>query len=43
MTSTSGGFTAWFTGLPSAGKTTVSRLVAVELERRGVQIGRAHV
>jgi adenylyl-sulfate kinase len=38
MTSTSGGFTAWFTGLPSAGKTTVSKLVGAELERRGALV-----
>jgi adenylyl-sulfate kinase len=38
MTSISGGFTAWFTGLPSAGKTTVSKLVGAELERRGALV-----
>jgi adenylylsulfate kinase len=38
MTSIPGGFTAWFTGLPSAGKTTVSQLVAGELERRGALV-----
>jgi adenylylsulfate kinase len=31
-------FTLWFTGLPCAGKTTLARLVAEELERRGVEI-----
>ena len=29
------GFVVWFTGLPAAGKTTISTLTAVELERRG--------
>src|SRR5205807_5022696 len=29
------GFTVWFTGLPSAGKTTIAELVGPELERRG--------
>lgn len=30
------GFTLWFTGLPSAGKSTLAHLVADELRRRGV-------
>jgi adenylyl-sulfate kinase len=29
------GFTLWFTGLPSAGKSTLARLVAQELQQRG--------
>lgn len=29
------GFTVWFTGLSGAGKSTISRLVVAELERRG--------
>ncbi|MGQ9524391.1 MAG: adenylyl-sulfate kinase [Armatimonadota bacterium] len=29
------GFTVWFTGLSGAGKTTVSQLVAQEIQRRG--------
>ena len=29
------GFTLWFTGLPCSGKSTLARLIAVELERRG--------
>ena len=29
------GFTVWFTGLSGAGKTTISGLVGLELERRG--------
>ena len=29
------GLTVWFTGLPAAGKTTLARLVGLELERRG--------
>ena len=33
-----GGFTIWLTGLPGAGKSTISRLVADELERRGVLV-----
>ncbi|HUI74744.1 MAG TPA: adenylyl-sulfate kinase [Candidatus Acidoferrum sp.] len=32
------GFTLWFTGLPSAGKTTLAQLVAVELRNRGVGV-----
>jgi adenylylsulfate kinase len=32
------GFTLWLTGLSGAGKTTVSRLVGTELERRGVLV-----
>jgi adenylyl-sulfate kinase len=31
-------FTVWFTGLSGAGKSTVSRLVAAELERRGLTV-----
>jgi len=40
MTSISGGFTVWFTGLSAAGKTTVSGLVADALETRGVLVER---
>ena len=40
MTSISGGFTVWFTGLSAAGKTTVSGLVADALEARGVLVER---
>src|SRR5947209_9001514 len=29
------GFAIWFTGLPCSGKSTLARLVAPELERRG--------
>lgn len=29
------GFTIWFTGLPCSGKSTLARLLAAELERRG--------
>ncbi len=29
------GFTLWFTGLPCSGKSTLAKLVAAELERRG--------
>ena len=29
------GFTLWLTGLSGAGKSTISRLVAAELEERG--------
>lgn len=29
------GFTLWFTGLPCSGKSTLSQIVAAELERRG--------
>ena len=32
------GFTVWFTGLPSAGKTTIAELVGPELERRGRKV-----
>ena len=32
------GFTVWLTGLSGAGKTTVSRLVGAELERRGAHV-----
>lgn len=31
-------FVLWFTGLPAAGKTTISTLVAVELERAGIVV-----
>lgn len=31
----SNGFTLWFTGLPCSGKSTLAKLVADELERRG--------
>jgi adenylylsulfate kinase len=31
-------FTVWFTGLSGAGKSTVSRLVVAELERRGLTV-----
>jgi adenylyl-sulfate kinase len=31
-------FTVWFTGLSGAGKSTISRLVADELERRGLTV-----
>lgn len=34
----SNGFTVWFTGLPCAGKTTLARLVAEEIARRGLQV-----
>jgi adenylylsulfate kinase len=33
--SNSKGFTVWFTGLPSAGKSTLAELLAPELRRRG--------
>jgi adenylyl-sulfate kinase len=33
-----GGFTIWFTGLSGSGKTTISRLVGPELERRGLVV-----
>ena len=33
-----GAFTVWFTGLSGAGKSTISRLVAAELERRGLTV-----
>lgn len=32
------GFTVWFTGLSGAGKSTISRLVAAELEQRGLVV-----
>ena len=32
------GVTVWFTGLPSAGKTTIANLVAKQLEDRGVAV-----
>lgn len=32
------GFVVWFTGLPAAGKTTISTLAAVELERQGLVV-----
>jgi len=32
------GFTLWFTGLPSAGKSTLAQFVAVELRNRGVGV-----
>ena len=32
------GFTIWFTGLSGAGKTTVSHLVAKELQARGYEV-----
>src|SRR5437870_8488397 len=32
------GFTIWFTGLPCSGKSTLARLVAPELERRGCKV-----
>ena len=38
MAPSSGGFTIWFTGLSGSGKTTISRLVAPELERRGLVV-----
>jgi len=31
------GFTLWFTGLPCAGKSTLARMVAEELGRRGIR------
>jgi adenylylsulfate kinase len=34
------GFTLWFTGLSGSGKTTISELVAPELERRGLLVDR---
>lgn len=37
-TAPSRGFTVWLTGLSGAGKTTVSHLVAAELERRGLLV-----
>jgi adenylyl-sulfate kinase len=35
MTDSRKGFTVWFTGLPSAGKSTLADLLAPELRRRG--------
>ena len=32
------GFTVWFTGLPSAGKTTIAELVGPQLEQRGRKV-----
>jgi adenylyl-sulfate kinase len=32
------GFTLWFTGLPSSGKTTLASLVAHEIEQRGLEV-----
>lgn len=32
------GFTLWFTGLPSAGKSTLARLLEGELRRRGLRV-----
>jgi sulfate adenylyltransferase len=32
------GFVVWFTGLPAAGKTTISTLAGVELERAGIVV-----
>ncbi len=32
------GFVVWFTGLPAAGKTTISTLLAVELEKQGAVV-----
>jgi len=34
------GFTVWFTGLPSSGKTTVAKLVEKELRARGLRVER---
>ena len=33
-----GGFTIWFTGLSGSGKTTISRLVEAELQKRGFPV-----
>jgi len=33
-----GGFTIWFTGLSGSGKTTISRLVETELQKRGFPV-----
>ncbi len=38
MKRTHKGFTLWFTGLPSSGKSTLAELVAKELERRGREV-----
>lgn len=38
MSASTGGFTVWLTGLPSAGKTTIAGLVTAELERRGLVV-----
>ena len=38
MTGPRKGFTLWFTGLPSAGKSTLAQFVAVELRNRGVGV-----
>lgn len=40
MTASEKGFTVWFTGLSGAGKSTIARLVAEELERRGLLVER---
>jgi adenylylsulfate kinase-like enzyme len=32
------GFTVWLTGLSGAGKTTIGRALAAELERRGAHV-----
>ena len=37
-TTDQGGFTVWLTGLSGAGKTTIGRAVAGELERRGLHV-----
>jgi len=34
------GFTVWFTGLPSSGKTTVAKLLEKELRARGLKVER---
>ena len=38
MTRNSGGFTVWFTGLPSAGKSTLAQALRPELERFGLAV-----
>lgn len=38
MTRIQKGFTVWFTGLPSAGKTTLAELLADELTKRGHEV-----
>jgi adenylylsulfate kinase len=38
MEAPSKGFTVWFTGLPSSGKSTVSELLAKELKKRGHKV-----